>query len=185
MQQLPSIFLLTLGALFLSSAAFADDALEGKELYSQVNIWYEKPTKILSTNYHVGGVLPVGTKIKVVEASKKALTFTDSSDAKYRIICELKHNNVPCNDLALLWFGETDPMAKGGKFEKFTKEEQEFVRAGYVREGMSRDAVLMAYGYPPTIRTTSLDQAIWTYWKNRWVTEIARFDDKGKVVEHR
>lgn len=41
----------------------------------------------------------------------------------------------------------------------------------------------MAYGYPPTIRTPSTDTNIWTYWKNRWVTQIIRFDDKNKVSD--
>jgi len=185
MQYLRSMSILCCGLLLVSVTSFAAENYEGKELYSQVNIWYEKPTKILSTNYHVGGVIPAGTKVTIGDASKKALEFKDANGTEYRIICKLKHNNVPCDELPATWFGTTDPMAKGGKFEKFTKEEKEYVRAGYIREGMSREAVLMAYGYPPTIRTPNLDQAIWTYWKNKWVTEIARFDDKGKVVEHR
>lgn len=175
--------MLLLGWLF-AWPAFADDAA-GTEQYTQVNIWYEKPTKILSTNYHVGAILPAGSKIKLGEVETKSIRFTDANGTEYRIICELKFNNVPGPELAKRLFGASDPMAKGGKFEKFTKDERDFIKAGYVREGMSRDAVLMAYGYPPTIRTPDVSQSIWTFWKNRWVTEIARFDESGKVVEHR
>lgn len=74
-------------------------------------------------------------------------------------------------------------MADGGKFSKFSKDEQEQIRLGTIKKGMSKDAVIMAYGYPPTIRTPTTDASSWTYWKNRWVTRIIRFGEDGKVSD--
>lgn len=166
-----------------SSQVFADGDGAGKTMYTHVNIWYEKPMKIISTNYHVGAMIEVGTKVTIEEADKKKVVFTDENGTKFRIVCKLKHNNVPCDQLLdNMWFGAKNPKAKGGSYHKLSKSERENVDAGVVERGMSREAVLMAYGYPPTIRTPSIKGNAWTYWKNRWVTRIFRF--KGnKVIE--
>jgi len=169
-------------ALVISASASAE-GLVGQTVYTQANIWFEKPTKIPSTNYHVGGMLTAGTKVTVDEVSEDEVSFTDAGGTKYRINVVIKHNNVPGPQLAERLFAAQDPMAEGGKFSKFSKEEQEQIRSGSIAKGMSKDAVLMAYGYPPTIRTPSTNDANWTYWKNRWVTRIVRFDDSGKVAE--
>ncbi len=169
-------------AALVSGLSTAEDSA-GKSMFVQTNIWYEKPTKILATNYHVGTMIVPGTKVTIEEVRDDRILFKDDAGTKYRIIIELKHNNVPGPKLVERLFGADDPMAAGGKFEKFTKEEQDNIKAGYVVKGMSKEAVLMAYGYPPTIRTANTDANIWTYWKNRFVTQIIRFDDKNKVMD--
>ncbi len=169
-----------LAGVALAWNAYADD-FAGKTMYVQTNIWFEKPMKILATNYHTGSMIAPGTKVTIDEVAENRIVFKDDAGTQYRIVIELKHNNVPGPKLAERLFGADDPMA--GQFKKFTKDEQDNIKAGYVVKGMSKEAVLMAYGYPPTIRTPSIDGNIWTYWKNRWVTQIIRFDEKGKVSD--
>jgi len=162
-----------------------EDSPVGKTYYTQVNIWFEKPKKIYGTNYHVGAIIPVGTKVKITEIRSSKLYFTDlKTNIKYRIINKTKHNNITMTDLLNKWFSKTDIMAAGGKFSKFSEKEQKAIRIGIVENGMSKDAVLMAYGYPPTIRTTSLESDRWTYWRNRWITQVANFTD-NKVSNFR
>lgn len=166
----------------LSLGASADD-VAGKAMYVQTNMWYENPQKIVATNYHVGTMLAPGTKVTIDEVEDESIRFKDANGTKYRIVIVVKHNNVLGPALVQRLFGADDPMATDGRFQKFTKEEQDNIRAGYVVKGMSKEAVLMAYGYPPTIRTASTELNIWTYWKNRWVTQIIRFDDKNRVAD--
>jgi hypothetical protein len=180
MKNLLSTLTFAVAGLVLSWSASADD-LTGKTAFVQTNIWFEKPMKILATNYHTGNMIAPGTKVTIEEIDEERIVFKDDAGTKYRIVIELKHNNVPGPKLAERLFSAEDPMA--GRFQKFTKEEQDNIKAGYVVKGMSKEAVLMAYGYPPTIRTPNTDSNIWTYWKNRWVTQIIRFDDKGKVSD--
>lgn len=45
---------------------------------------------------------------------------------------------------------------------------------------MSKDAVLVAIGYPPITRTPTLESDDWTYWSNRFNTFIVYFEN-GKV----
>ena len=45
----------------------------------------------------------------------------------------------------------------------FSKKERNAVKRGFLVGGMSKEAVLMAYGYPPEHRTPSLDSNDWTF----------------------
>ena len=63
------MFLLLISALFLAFPAMAAEQVNGKTFYTTANIWYEEPDQIESTNYHIGAILPVGTKVKITEVS--------------------------------------------------------------------------------------------------------------------
>jgi len=52
----------------------------------------------------------------------------------------------------------------GGLYSKFNGEEKENIKKGTIAEGMSKEAVLMAYGYPPSHRTAALASDEWAYW---------------------
>ena len=76
-------------------------------------------------------------------------------------------------------------MAEGGAFQKFTAGEKENIKAGVIKEGMSKAAVLMAYGYPPGTKTPSLKSDFWIYMENRFITRSVKFkDDKASDVRH-
>jgi hypothetical protein len=46
---------------------------------------------------------------------------------------------------------------------------------------MSKDAVVMAYGYPPSHKIPTLDSNMWTYWRDRFRRVFVYFEN-GKVV---
>jgi len=139
---------------------------EGQALYTQTNIWYEKPMKILIL-FHAGAILPVGTKVTIEDMSSKALVFTREDGMKFRIYTR-KYYNLTGEEMAKLLFGSKNPMAKGGKFHKFSKMERKQIKQGQIKKGMSREAVIMAYGYPPTHVNPSLKQDTWQLWVTRW-----------------
>ena len=57
------------------------------------------------------------------------------------------------------------------------------IKEGRAHKGMSRKGVRMALGYPAPHRTPSLEDSVWTYWKNRWDTRTVEFNSKGKVIK--
>lgn len=93
MRRVISTFLIGLWSLFFFANASAQEG--ANTLYTQANIWYEKPMKIPSTNYHVGGILPVGTKVTIDNLEDDEIKFTDANNITYRIQVVIKHNNVP------------------------------------------------------------------------------------------
>jgi hypothetical protein len=66
--------------------------------------------------------------------------------------------------------------------EGLSEAEIAAIKEGTVVEGMSKRAVLIAYGYPPEHRTPSLDADAWTYWMNTLAQKVIRFDQDGKVL---
>jgi len=46
---------------------------------------------------------------------------------------------------------------------------------------MSREAVIISYGYPPAHQTPSLESNKWKYWKSRGTNFFVYFDKDGKV----
>ena len=80
------------------------------------------------------------------------------------------------------YFSPDDPMGANGVFRTLTPDEQKHVAAGEVAAGMSKQAVLMAYGYPPSHKTPSLKKDKWVYWLTRYKTQTVEFKD-DKVAE--
>ena len=58
------------------------------------------------------------------------------------------------------------------------------VQEGRVLKGMTKKGVRIAWGYPARHKTPSLEDNVWTYWRNRWVMKTVTFSN-GKVVEVR
>lgn len=56
------------------------------------------------------------------------------------------------------------------------------ISEGKVYEGMTKEGVRMALGYPAKHRTPSLEENTWIYWRNRFRTMVVEFGQDGKVT---
>ena len=155
----------------------------GNNVYLKVNIWYEYPLKIYSTNYHKGAMLKVGDKFKIIDVTSKKVMFSDKNGVEYAILYNRKHTLVGMNEFVDRMFSKQSVMAAGGAFNKFSSMEQKNIRKGKIVKGMSKAAVVMAYGYPPEHRTPSRKGDVWRYWRNRFISKIATFEN-GRLVSY-
>lgn len=157
----------------------------GQEYFLNVNVWYEplKEKKILSTNYHISKMLKAGEKFKIIDLAGKEIIFSDEKGVEYAIIHHKKYTPISLIELFDRYFSKTSVMAAGGAFTKFTQEEQKNIRDGKIVKGMSKEAVLMSYGYPPEHRTPTLESDNWIYWDTRWASRTAIFE-KGKLLSY-
>lgn len=188
-------------ALLWVLAAEAAEDVKGKVFYTTANMWYERPDQIESTNYHKGTLLPVGTKVKITEVRdgtrpvtggnldpdmwKLSIQFKDESGRPYEILYISRHAKEGTSiwDFFRRYFSENNPLAEGGAFTSLTAEEQKRVKEGVIATGMSKKAVVMAYGYPPGNRTPSLEQDKWVYWISRFTTRAVYFNDNMVMPE--
>ena len=185
-QQVIVVFcILSVALLCIVPGALAEKDIAGKTFFTKANMWFESPVKIYSTNYHKGAILPAGTKVVIKKVGFKDIKFTDDDGIDYRIVYVKRHSpGVSVWDHFDRYFSEEDPMRSGGPFEKFTKAEQEHIEMGEIAEGMSKDAVIMAYGYPPPIKTPKLKSRSWIFMLNRFATKAVMFkDDKLVKIE--
>lgn len=175
-----------LALLALSSCAGGGGSASGLDggdgiYYTAVNIWWYKAKRIYSTNYHTGERIRVGTQVRVTGISNKAIDFQTMDGKEYRIVYAERHTRQTMQELFKQYFSKTNEMGPGGKFQRFTAREQEAIKAGIVERGMSKPAVLMAYGYPPSHRTASLDSDIWIYFTGLYAEHKVHFEN-GRTV---
>jgi hypothetical protein len=148
--------------------------LQGK-LYTQANMWEEK-SRIYSTNYNRGILIPVNSEIKIDSMTNKTIVFTVvKTSQQITLINVQKHTKLPSAKLAEQVFG-TKPV----NLDAFSKSAQSAIKAGQVKQGMTKDEVLVARGYPPAVLTHSLKSNSWMYQKNRFGK--MRIDFKGNKV---
>lgn len=168
-----------------ASAANESINPRGKTYFTKANIWFENPRKIFSTNYHKGAILPAGTKGTIRHYGRGKIQFTaDNTGSTFTLVYIRKHGRMTMGEFFDHYFSEGDIMAEGGEFSQFTPEEQDNIKIGAIAEGMSKAAVLMAYGYPPKIKTPDISGDTWTYWKDRMNTVVVTFqDDKVMSIE--
>ncbi|MCJ7618576.1 MAG: hypothetical protein MUO43_18800 [Desulfobacterales bacterium] len=173
--------------LLISSTVLADNSEEntkespaGKIYYTSVNIWYESPDKIPSTNYHKGTKLPIGTKVKIISVGNRKIQFVPvDTSLTFTIVQQRKHSIIKLKELFDRYFSEKSLLAEEGYFHNLTEKEKECVNNGSISHGMSKVAVLMAYGYPPSHKTPLLSSDVWHYWHSRLEMVDVYFKDNN------
>lgn len=163
--------------------------LVGQTRYTCCNMHYEK-AKFDDTNYQKGALLPYGTPVQIIEVRKNSVTFQPTGHPQLTLIERWGRDTLSMDEFMNRLFLTEDPRTRrttaapaGKKKDKRAAEPSEKgesarknIEQGIVTEGMTRQQVLTALGYPPAHRTPSLDASAWTYWENRWVTFVVYFD---------
>lgn len=194
---------MTIASLPAAGGAGVKEKVVGKTYYTATNIrvtkkwyttdWNERGRLIESTNFIHGRILPAGTAVTIKEVNDREsddvvsgsvkpllyIRFLAGDGAVYVMTFKKRHAAEGQTIWTLFeqYFAATDPLAPGGPFSSLTAFEQENVKKGTVAPGMSKKAVLMAYGYPPGHRTPSLDGDKWTYWANPFKTFAVVFEN--------
>ena len=159
------------------------------EYYTTTNMWFEKANNFFSTNFHMGHMIPAGTKVVIDKYRGSKITFTEVKTGTTRTYENIKkHSKINLRQLFDRAFSKINPLGPEGPFSKFTSEEKDNIKQGVIQEGMSKEATIMAYGYPPAHRTETLDSDSWIYWKSRGRrvgvyfsdNKISRIDDNVK-----
>lgn len=151
----------------LCAAGVSNDPVGGT-YYTAVNIWYEEtrentgPKNIPMTNYHRGTIIPVNTRVKIESYSSSKVRFATDDGSVFTLVYMPKHTNVSMAEMFNRYFSPTMTM-----LNQFTRDEQANIVTGKIVVGMSKKAVLIAYGYPPGHETPSLESDSWKYWENR------------------
>lgn len=175
-----SVRLLSVAVLAILLAACAGtktgkspiSGVEGNTAHTQLNFWVvdgEHET----TNYRMGSMIPVNSEVRIVDTSGRTITgeVTDSGE-RFTIINVADYSKEDIEGIYNRYFG-SGPRDLGS----FRAEERRAIENGEIEEGMSKDAVLVARGYPPAHETASTEMNSWRYWKGRHNTRIVRFEN--------
>lgn len=173
------ILLLWTTLLLLSSTSvFAEgsDDLLGKKLYTQVNMHSLKGKSITWVNYQVDSLIPVNSEVVVETIKGGGVIFTVTKTGE-RLKLKNKERRSGLDGYA---WAKKHFAPKKRSLKRFNKLEKEGIRTGMAKIGMSKDAILVALGYPPAHKTPSLKGDYWLFWRNRW-RKIGVTFTKGKV----
>jgi hypothetical protein len=121
-------------------------------------------------------IVPVNTQVKF-NAFRRGITVTILSDNRL-IYLEYNASYMGMSeDEYINLISSTTPIS----LQNLSELDQKGINEGKAFEGMSKDGVKIALGYPVTHRTPSLESSTWVYWKNRFNTLAVEFDENGKV----
>ena len=115
----------------------SQEDVAGKTFYTAANIWYENPKKILSTNYHRGTILPVGTKVTVDQVKGKKIRFTDGSGQQFEIEFVKKHSSDGVDTWAYfqpVLLSRKTPCARAGPTSEILRQGEAKHQGGRDRE---------------------------------------------------
>jgi len=160
-------------------------------LYTAYNIWYElgKENALWCINYKRGEMIPAGTEVtdvKIIKAEsgrflggeEKAISFRTVPNGK-EFLANFKPSFHP--DLTIEDYLEK--MFTSKTFDELTEGmsayEIDAIKEGKAKVRMSREAILVSFGYPPEHRTPDLKKDVWLYWMTRFETKDIHFDEDG------
>lgn len=153
----------------------AIEGVAGKTVYTQRNLWVIQGEHE-ATNYRMGEMIPVNSKVRIEGTGRRTIEATAlDSGRSFTIVNVAEYTRQDIRGIYDRYFGAS-PVDMSG----FTADERRAIEAGRVERGMSKDAVLIARGYPPAHATASIEQDEWRFWKGRHNTVLVRFDD-GRV----
>ncbi len=140
----------------------------------------EQRHQLYSVNYQQLGLIPRCTPVRIDATSRSGIRFTVTSTGRqYDYAFHDSMVEGPDKHLAR-YFGASCPELPA----TLNDADRNGISAGVVTQGMTKQGVVYAAGYPPEHATPTPDRDEWIYWKNRFDRFVVRFAD-GKVVEIR
>jgi hypothetical protein len=173
--------LLVAASMFIAVPAFAE-LKKGDKLQAIANLHPDMQRKVLYTlNYQLPGLIPVCSEVTVIKAGKKAAVFAYNGQ-EFEIAYDgfTKGAGVTFQQaVESIYFGKACDKTK---MQKLGKIDQDGIKSGQPKVGMTRDGVLFAMGRPPFHANPDLGASEWRYWRNRFSQMVISFGDDGKVT---
>lgn len=148
-------------------------------VYTQVGMWADRGVKVFGTNYRRGLFIPVNSSVTIKSINGSIIKFKYNSNMLY-IVNVRKYTKVNINQLLDRTFA-----IKKVTLSKFNKVTKRNILNGDIKVGMSKDAVILARGYPPAHKTPSLQDNEWRYWVSRFNTTVYQFKNNkvSKIIK--
>jgi len=134
------------------------------QVYTLVNLHAPaRGGRLSSVNYQGPVLVPVCTPVSFSRITDRAALFTaQTSGQAFQYVFHRRSLREPIEQHLARYFGTACP-----DLTQLSAEDQAGVRDGRVYQGMTRQGVLLAIGYPPQHATPSLDADSWRYWRAR------------------
>src|SRR5262245_19643139 len=150
------------------------------KIYTLTNL-HPGGRKLYSANFQQPGLIPVCSEVTLLRVSDEWMTFKVNATGTEYVYAEHPASKPePFPDNLARYFGGACPQAE---LDALSALDQEGVRLGVAKKGMSQREVILAIGYPPMRDTRTLELPYWRYWNWRWRFLTVAFDDQGVVED--
>ncbi len=110
-----------------------------------------------------GSTLRICTPVRIDAVGRREIRFTSLTDhRRYRYVLQRSTRSTLQEHLQR-YFGTTCP-----DLASLSPEDQAGIQNGQVYQGMTKQGVILAIGYPPDNVTPSLEADVWKYYANRF-----------------
>ena len=154
-------------------------AVEGASMFLQRNLHADENNRTYTTNYQFPTLIPMGTPVRIDSQNRKVVKFTRLDTNQQFTFLKTKHLRESYEETQAKYFGSEDPTPK---IAELSEVDQQGISQGMALEGMTKEGVLYACGYPPDHKTPSLDSNQWRYWTTKMRTQLVFFDENGVVT---
>ena len=148
------------------------------QVRTRYHVWYTEPNNISMLNYMEGKFIPAGTVIEPIEIERGSydmwgtLSVTDGiikfrtpADGKeYTMKYDEHLTMIPIEDFLRQLF---TIAPESDVYKNVPQAELADVKAGKLKQKMSKNSVLVLLGPPSKSRTPEINSQSWLYWKNR------------------
>jgi len=177
------IVLLVLVIVSLSSvnAPYAKSKTAKQKLYTAYNIWRVPYIKCINFKYG-SDIIRAGTEVSKVRAEDRRIRFNIVKERFGTINIEYRpeyHPGKKIKDYKNIMFTTKtlSELTKG-----MTANEIRAIKEGVLVQGMSKRAVLVAYGPPPEHHTPDLSSNRWQYWTFKSDSKMVFFNQEGFLI---
>lgn len=115
------------------------------------------------TNPPGGSTVPICTPVRIDAMNRREIRFTTLTDhRRYRFVLHRSARST-IQEQMQRYFGPACP-----DIASLSPEDQAGIQNGQVYQGMTKQGVILALGYPPENITPSLEADVWRYYSNRF-----------------
>jgi hypothetical protein len=152
----------------------------GEQYYLRHCLTYESGKSWRTTNYKVGILVPINSKITLTSLGSKRMQIRIEKTNQVLTIENIeKHTQKDMATIAKdLLTRQEVPV------DKFDEKTQKNIRNGMLALGMTKEQTVMTRGFPPAVNTPSLDIDTWIYNDSVFVKHTLIFQD-GVLVQGR
>ena len=129
-------------------------------------------------DYQYHAMIPVNTAVTIDKVRGNGIYMTSVADGT-KITFEYRSSNMGglSSEEYVGYITAPDKIS----LNRLSPIDKKGVADGRAYKGMSKEGVRIALGYPAVHRTPSLEDNVWTYWRNRFATTAVEFDSRGRV----
>ncbi len=138
----------------------------------------ESYERLYAANFQQPGLIPVCSEVTLVMVFTDKMRFRVNETGKDYWYLDHAAAREPLSKNLSHYFGQSCPQAE---LDALSDVEKEGVRLGIAKKGMSKQAVILALGYPPPRDTPDLESWVWQYWASHFSYFKVVFDDNGRV----